>query len=364
MTLPHETSVTIAGRKIGVGSPCFVIAEAGVNHNGDVKLAHRLVEAAHEAGADAVKFQTFSADTLATAAAEKAGYQNAATGAGSQRDMLRTLELHRTDFESLRDHSRDLGLIFLSSAFDETNVDVLHDLGVQAFKIPSGELTNTPLLRHIARKGRPVILSTGMATMDEVGDALTLLEDGGADGIVILHCVSAYPATDSDINLRAMKTLAKTFQRPVGLSDHSVGTAIAIGACALSACMIEKHLTLDRNMLGPDHRASLEPAEFAEMASAIRRVEIALGDGRKEPKEAERETASVARKSLHARTDLPAGAVIVRDNIVIARPQTGLPPFMFDQILGRVLRRAIPAGQPIRMDDIAETAGFVAEMKT
>ena len=351
----------IAGRKVGAGSPCFVIAEAGVNHNGEVKLAHRLVEAAHEAGADAVKFQTFSADMLATSVAEKAGYQRAATGAGSQRDMLRALELRRTDFESLRDHSRDLGMIFLSSAFDENSVDVLHDLGVQAFKIPSGELTNTPLLRHIARKGRPVILSTGMATMDEVREALTLLDDGGADGIVILHCVSAYPAEDSDINLRAMATLAETFQRPVGLSDHSVGTAVAIGASALSACMIEKHLTLDRNMSGPDHKASLEPTEFAEMASAIRRVGVALGDGRKEPKEAERETARVARRSLHARMDLPAGAVIARDNIIVARPETGLPPSMFNQVVGRVLRRAIPAGQPIRMDDIAEMATSSAE---
>jgi N-acetylneuraminate synthase/N,N'-diacetyllegionaminate synthase len=339
-----------------------VIAEAGVNHNGDVTLAHRLVEAAHQAGADAVKFQTFSADMLATASAAKAGYQRAATGAGSQLDMLRSLELRPVDFENLRDHCRDLGLEFLSSAFDDASVDLLHDLRVAAFKVPSGELTNTPLLRHIASKGRPVILSTGMATMDEIRLAIGVLESSGADNIVILHCVSAYPPMDSDINLRAMRTLADAFRRPVGFSDHSLGTAVAIGACALSAHMIEKHLTLDRNLSGPDHRASLNPAEFTEMVSAIRRVEAALGDGCKVPKEAEREIARVVRKSLHARTDLPAGAVIACDSVIITRPETGLPPSMFEHIVGRILRRAVPAGQPICLDDLAET--HAGRMKT
>jgi N-acetylneuraminate synthase/N,N'-diacetyllegionaminate synthase len=345
--------VTIAGRTIKAGEPCFVIAEAGVNHNGDVELAHRLIDAARETGADAVKFQTFSADTLATANAKKALYQEASTGVGSQRDMLRALELRVQDFQELKRHCEQVGLVFLSSPFDESCIDLLDDLDVPAFKIPSGELTNTPFLAHMARKGRPVILSTGMATLDEVAQAVAVLDQKGADGIVLLHCVSAYPADYSDINLRAMATLEKAFQRPVGLSDHSRGIAVSIGAVALSACVIEKHLTLDRTMSGPDHSSSLESAEFGRLVEAIRHVEAALGDGAKQPRAAEHEIALVARKSLHARRDLPAGTILAEDSIVVARPNTGMAPAMLPQIVGRTLRCGVAGGSPIRQEDLA-----------
>jgi N-acetylneuraminate synthase/N,N'-diacetyllegionaminate synthase len=352
MTECKTSSVVIAGRTIGVGAPCFIIAEAGVNHNGHVDLAHKLIDAARDAGADAVKFQTFSADALATASAEKAAYQKTSTGAGSQRDMLRALELRAEDFKALKNHCRQAELLFLSSPFDEVGIDLLDRLDVSAFKIPSGDLTNTPYLKHMARKRRPVILSTGMATIDEVGQAINTLDRDGAKDIVLLHCVSAYPADYSDLNLRAMATLADAFGRPVGLSDHSLGTSVAIAAVALSACVIEKHLTLDRNMPGPDHSASLEPAVFGQMVQAIRQVEAALGDGRKEPCAAERDTARVARKSLHARHDLAAGAILTADSIIIARPETGLPPAMFESVVGRKLRNTVAAGDPIRQDDL------------
>jgi N-acetylneuraminate synthase len=348
----NPVSVTIAGHTIGFGGLCFVIAEAGVNHNGDMALAHGLIDAAAQAGANAVKFQTFSADVLATEFAQKAVYQAVGTGGGSQRDMLRALELRAQDFEALQRHCRQSGLEFLSSPFDEGSTDLLDRMGVPAFKIPSGELINTPYLAHMARKKRPVILSTGMATLDEVSQAIDVLDRNGASDIVLLHCVSAYPADYADINLRAMTTLANTFKRPVGLSDHSLGISVPIGAAALSACMIEKHLTLDRAMSGPDHSASLEPAEFRQMIEAIRHVEAALGDGAKVPRAVEQDTARVARKSLHARHDLAAGAAITEDSVIIARPNTGLPPAMLPQIVGRTLRRRISGGSPIRLEDL------------
>jgi N-acetylneuraminate synthase/N,N'-diacetyllegionaminate synthase len=349
----NPSFATIAGHVVGFGAPCFVIAEAGVNHNGDVSLAHKLIDAAREAGANAVKFQTFSADALATESAQKAAYQTTSTGAGSQRDMLRALQLGAEDFRALQEHCYGSGLVFLSSPFDEGSIDLLDAMGVPAFKVPSGELINTPYLAHMARKKRPVILSTGMATLDEVEQAIDVLDPNGASDIVLLHCVSAYPADYADINLRAMTTLANAFKRPVGLSDHSLGIAVPIGAAALSACMIEKHLTLDRTTVGPDHSASLEPAEFHRMVEAIRQVEAALGDGAKVPRAIEEDTARVARKSLHARRDLAVGAVITEDSVIIARPNTGMPPAMWPQIIGRTLRRKVSGGSPIRPEDLA-----------
>lgn len=347
-----RAAVPIAGRLVGRGNPCFVIAEAGVNHNGSAELAHKLVDAAFRAGADAVKFQTFVADVLAMPSAEKAGYQTEATGAGCQRDMLAELELPFEEFTSLQKHCRDLGLIFLSSPFDAKSLDFLDRIDVAAIKVPSGEVTNVPYLTHVGRKGRPVILSTGMATEAEIAEAVRVIDGAGATQIVVLHCISAYPAPYADINLRAMETLERRFNRPTGLSDHSLGVTIPIAAAALSACMLEKHLTLDRALPGPDHKASLEPAEFGDMVEAIRHVEVALGDGQKVPTALERDTAKVARKSLHARYDLPAGTVLSEDGIIIARPENGLPPAMLDRVIGRELRNAIACGEPIRQDDI------------
>lgn len=340
----------IGSREVGPGRPCFVIAEAGVNHDGSLDRALALVEAAAAAGADAVKFQAFRADRLATAEAPKAGYQLAGTDPDeSQLEMLRRLELPFDAYRTLQAAAESAGIEFLSSMFDEEAADALDALGVAAFKIPSGEVTNLPLLSHVGRLGRPVILSTGMATLDEVAAAVEALGD---DRIVILHCVSAYPAPVGEANLRAMATMAEAFGRPVGFSDHTLGVEATLGAVALGACMIEKHLTLDRAAPGPDHAASLEPNEFASLVRSIRVVESALGDGRKVPTESERETAAVARKSLVAACRIPAGTVVTDEMVALSRPGTGLPPGARELVVGRVAEVDIPEGALLTTEQV------------
>ena len=344
-------AIIIEWRNIGNGSPCFIIAEAGVNHNGDLELARRLVDAAAEAGADAVKFQTFSADRLATAAAPQADYQRRNTGIEeSQRAMLHRLELTAEAHRELMARCRERGILFLSSPFDEDSADFLEELGVPAFKIPSGELTNVPFLAHVARKGRPLIVSTGMATLDEVRPAVETIRQAGSPPLALLHCVSSYPAQPADVNLRAMATLREAFAVPVGFSDHTAGTDIALAAVALGANILEKHLTLDRTLPGPDHLASLEPDEWIAMVAALRRIEAALGDGRKRPAPSEADAARVARKSLVAAGDLPAGCVLRRDHLAVRRPGTGLPPGRLESVLGRRLRQALAAGAVLTED--------------
>ena len=343
--------IAIGGRRVGPDQPCFVIAEAGVNHNGDLELARRLVDAAAEAGADAVKFQTFSADRLATAAAPLADYQRRNTGIeDSQRAMLHRLELTAEAHRELMARCRERGILFLSSPFDEDSADFLEELGVPAFKIPSGELTNVPFLAHVARKGRPLIVSTGMATLDEVRPAVETIRQAGSPPLALLHCVSSYPAQPADVNLRAMATLREAFAAPVGFSDHTAGTDIALAAVALGANILEKHLTLDRTLPGPDHLASLEPDEWIAMVAALRRIEAALGDGRKRPAPSEADAARVARKSLVAAGDLPAGCVLRRDHLAVRRPGTGLPPGRLESVLGRRLRQALAAGAVLTED--------------
>lgn len=343
--------ISIGARRVGPDQPCFLIAEAGVNHNGDLELARRLVDAAAEAGADAVKFQTFSADRLATAAAPQADYQRRNTGIEeSQRAMLHRLELTAEAHRELMARCRERGILFLSSPFDEDSADFLEELGVPAFKIPSGELTNVPFLAHVARKGRPLIVSTGMATLDEVRPAVETIRQAGSPPLALLHCVSSYPAQPADVNLRAMATLREAFAVPVGFSDHTAGTDIALAAVALGANILEKHLTLDRTLPGPDHLASLEPDEWIAMVVALRRIEAALGDGRKRPAPSEADAARVARKSLVAAGDLPAGCVLRRDHLAIRRPGTGLPPGRLESVLGRRLRRALAAGAVLTED--------------
>ncbi|MBF0251654.1 MAG: N-acetylneuraminate synthase, partial [Alphaproteobacteria bacterium] len=327
----------IAGRRIGAGS-CFIIAEAGVNHNGDIGAALSLIDAAKDAGADAVKFQTFDADRLATSDAPKAAYQVANVGGESQRDMLRRLQLSEDDHRVLMAHCERQGILFLSSPFDELAADLLNGLDLAAFKLPSGETTNLPLLAHVGRMGRPVILSSGMATMSEIAVAIETLVGAGTDRIALLHCVSNYPAAYEDMNLRAMETLRAAFHRPVGLSDHTMGIAVPIAAVALGGCVVEKHFTLDRNQPGPDHKASLEPRELADMVREIRNVEAALGDGRKSPRPSEKPIADVARKSLVAAADLAKGVVLSEAHVRTSRPGTGLVPAMLPHVLGRRLR--------------------------
>ena len=327
---------------------CFVIAEAGVNHNGDLDTARRLVDVAAGAGADAVKFQTFNADKLVTPEAEKAEYQKETTGDDeSQHDMLRRLELSEDHHRQLLDYCRSRDIQFMSTPFDEDSADFLEQLGIRPFKIGSGELTNLPFLKHVARKDQPLILSTGMSWLSEVEEAVRAVEETGNQQISFLHCVSEYPAEPSDTNLRAMKTLENAFGYPVGFSDHTLGIEIPIAAVALGATIIEKHFTLDRSMAGPDHRASLEPSELEAMLSGIRNVEKALGDGRKRPTSGETKVASVARKSIVASRDIEKGESLCTENVAIRRPGDGIAPKFLEKITNRQAAVDMSAGQLI-----------------
>ncbi|MDX9979318.1 MAG: N-acetylneuraminate synthase [Lentisphaeria bacterium] len=317
----------------------YIIAEGGVNHNGSPELAAELVRAAAEAGADAIKFQTFRADRIAVATAPKANYQLATTDqAESQQEMLARLELDRAAHQSLMDCCRRHGVAFLSSPFDLESVDLLAALGQTVWKIPSGELTNRPSLERIGALGGTVILSTGMADLGEIEDALAVLAAAGtpAEQTTLLHCSSLYPTPMSEVNLRAMRTLATAFPAcDVGYSDHTLGWEVPVAAVALGAVMIEKHLTLDKNLPGPDHRASLDPPEFARMVQAIRNLEAALGDGIKRPAPAERESRAIARKSLVAARPIRRGEPFTAENLTCKRPGTGISPMRLPEILGR-----------------------------
>ena len=344
-------TIQIGGQKVGEGAPCFIIAEAGVNHNGSLSTALELVDAAAWAGASAIKFQTFKTERLVSRTAPKAAYQQAATGSKeTQFEMLRKLELSEKDHVRLLRHCRKKGLLFLSTPFDEESADFLESLGVPAFKIGSGELTNDLLLEHLARKKRPLILSTGMASLREVDAAVRALRNAGNRELALLHCVSNYPADPAQVNLRAMQTMARRYRAPVGYSDHTRGIEVAIGAAALGACALEKHLTLDRRMPGPDHQASIEPKELAAMVYAVRVVQSALGDGRKRPSASEKNVAEAARKSLVAARDLPRGAVLKRVDLTARRPGLGLPPSAWKQLAGKRCKRAIREGEVFRLN--------------
>lgn len=338
-------SIEISGRKIGPGHPCFIIAEAGVNHNGNLDLALKLVDAAAATGADAVKFQTFRADHLVTKDSPKAEYQIRATGdAGTQYEMLKRLELTEDDHRALIARCKSRGVLFLSTPFDEESCDFLESLELPAFKLPSGDLTNLPFLAHVARKGKPIILSTGMATLQEIDAAVETFAQSGNNRLILLQCVSEYPADPTEANLRVMASMRASFGFPVGFSDHTPGITVSITAAALGACVVEKHFTLNREMPGPDHRASLEPAELAEMVCGIRVAESALGDGEKRPGVGEVATARAARKSLVAACDIPAGTILGPEHIAIKRPGTGISPGMRVRLLGRKMRISVPSG--------------------
>ncbi len=351
MTYDDTVSVSVGPWCLGRGGRCVLIAEAGINHNGDLNLAHRLVETAAACGADAVKFQTFRAEAVLSPVAAKAAYQKATTGEGeSQLDMARRLELPFEAFVQLAEHCRERGIVFLSTPFDDESAGFLDSLGVSAFKVSSGDLTNLPFLRRLAAFGRPLILSTGMATLGEVEQAVAHC---CRDRLVLLHCVSAYPAAPADVNLRAMKTLRRAFGVPVGLSDHTAGIAVPLAAAALGACVVEKHFTLDRTLPGPDHRASLEPGELAALAQGLRDVVAALGDGLKRPVPAEADTATVARRSIVAARDLQVGEILTEEMVAIKRPGSGLPPVLLPHVLGRKLTTAARAGDLITWEMLA-----------
>lgn len=341
----------------------FIIAEAGVNHNGSPQLAAELVKAAAQAGADAVKFQTFKAERIASRHAQKANYQSRLTDPGSQREMLRKLELSETHLAHLSDLCGHIGIEFLSTPFDHESVDVLTGIGVKRLKISSGDLTNAPLLLKAASTGLPVILSTGMARIDEIANALGVLAFGylkkdnpskksfekarlSAEGqtalqdkVVLLHCTTEYPAPLEDVNLRAMETLAVEFGLPVGYSDHTPGTAVPVAAAALGACVIEKHFTISRDLPGPDQRASLEPSELKSMIEAIREVEEALGSPVKAPAPSEKKNMPAARRSLVALRPVRKGELFSRENLGVKRPGTGLSPLEFWDYLGKPAER-------------------------
>jgi N,N'-diacetyllegionaminate synthase len=343
-------TIDIAQSRIGPGQPCFVIAEAGVNHNGQLSLAKRLVDIAVEAGADAVKFQTFQADRLAASSAPKADYQRETTAAGeSQLAMLRQLELSQESFRELRDHCSLRGIIFLSTPFDEQSVDFLNDLGVPAFKVPSGEVTNWPLLERIGTIGKPTILSTGMSNLGEIDEAVRRLRNSGCRRLALLQCVSEYPARVSTVNLRVMATLARCFGVPVGLSDHTLGIEVTLAAVALGARIIEKHFTSDKTLAGPDHSASLEPEELRALVKGIRSVETALGDGIKQPTQQELQNAATVRKSLMAAVELELGSALEPSMVILKRPGTGLSAAALPYILGRRVRRRVEAGTMLEL---------------
>lgn len=366
MTAPRakSTSANPAPIVIGDGNPVFIIAEAGVNHNGSPELAHKLIDVAAQAKADAVKFQTFRSDSLVSPTARKAEYQQQTTGGGTQAEMLRRLELPESVWKELFAHAAEANILFMSTPFDEASADLLVNLGVELLKLGSGDLTNRPLIEHCALTGLPLIMSTGMADRHEVASALAWFRlafqhrhrdvrptrvrfaDGGRVGL--LHCVSSYPAAPRALNLRAIGTMKWLTRVPVGYSDHSTGLIACPLAVAAGACMVEKHFTLDRAMEGPDHRASLEPSELTTLVSDIRAAETMLGHGRKEPDESERDVREVARRSVVALVDIAEGSVIDHDMVGIRRPATGMPPAHLMQVIGARALRPIKAGDPIQ----------------
>lgn len=320
----------------------LIIAEAGVNHNGDIEMAKQLIDVAAKAGADFVKFQSFSADRQVTRNAEKADYQKETTDSSeSQYEMLRRLELSEPTHQELIDYCGSRKINFLSTGFDIESVILLKNIGQQCFKIPSGEITNLPYLRYVGSLGKDVILSTGMSTLGDIEAAIEVLEHSGTlrDLITVLHCTTEYPTPMTEVNLRAMKSIQRAFGVKVGYSDHTQGIEVAIAAVAMGATVIEKHFTLDRNLPGPDHQASLEPAELMAMVAAIRNIEVALGDGLKRPTESELKNKVVARKSLIANKEIKAGEEFTLENVGMKRPGSGISPMKLEEVLGKAAKR-------------------------
>ena len=321
-------------------SKIFIIAEAGVNHNGNIKLAKKLIDAAKNAGTDAVKFQTFKAECLVSNLAQKADYQKQATPTNeTQLEMLKKLELSFDDFKDLKKYCQEMKLLFLSTPFDLESIDFLESLEMPLYKVPSGEITNLPYLMKIASTGKPVIMSTGMSDMEEVGLALEVLLDHGAGTITLLHCNTQYPTPFEDANIKAMVTLKERFGLAIGYSDHTLGIEAPIAAVALGATVIEKHFTLNKNMEGPDHKASLDPRELQAMVTSIRNIEVALGEGIKQPSHSETPNKEVARKSIVAKKNILKGEIFTEENLTVKRPGSGISPMKWFEVLGISAKR-------------------------
>ena len=331
-------------------SKVIIIAEAGVNHNGDFELAKKLIDVAANANADYVKFQTFKADKIVSKLAKKADYQikNINDNDDSQYAMLKKLEMPYEWHYRLLEYANSKSIKFLSTGFDIESIDFLDTLGIEIYKIPSGELTNKPYLQHIAKKKKEIIISTGMATMQEIKDAITVLIEAGADKslISVLHCNTEYPTPMKDVNLKAMNRIADELKVKIGYSDHTLGIEIPIAAVALGAKIIEKHFTTDRTLSGPDHLASLEPKELKQMVASIRNIELAIsGNGIKEPSESEKKNISIVRKSLHFKNNLESGHVLTSSDIIVIRPGTGISPMKIDEFIGKKLSISVTANE-------------------
>lgn len=327
----------------------FIIAEAGVNHNGSLELAKKLVDAAKNSGADCVKFQTFISKNIVSSTAKKAEYQKKRTELEeSQYDMLKKLELSFNDFEALSEYCKVKDIEFMSTAFDFDSINFLSKLELGTWKIPSGEITNLPYLMKIAKLNKPVILSTGMSTMEDIRDAIKVLKENGTTELTVLHCTTEYPTPIKDVNLNAMISIKNEFNVNVGYSDHTNGIEVPIAAVALGAKIIEKHFTLDKTMEGPDHQASLEPDELKKMVKSIRNIELALGNGIKQPAESEIKNMAIARKSIIAGTNIKYGEIFSEENLAIKRPGNGISPMKWFDIIGK------PASRDYKEDELIE----------
>ncbi len=334
-------NIKIGDKLLGQGKPCFIIAEAGVNHNGSFKIAKKLVDAAKDSGADAVKFQTFRTEELVTKDAKQAKYQKNNARAGSQFEMLKKLELSENEFREIAKHCKKRKIIFLSTPFDFASARFLNSLGIPAFKIGSGELTNIAFLKYIAGFKKPVVLSTGMSTLEEVDEAVKSIYSTGNRKLILLHCTSNYPAEFRNVNLKTMITLSRRFKVLTGYSDHTKGIEVALASAALGAVILEKHFTLSKGMKGPDHKASLNPAELKKMIEGIKGVELFLGNGIKKPVAAEIAISKVIRKSVVALTDIEKGTKLKKGMLGIKRPGTGIEPKYFDRLTGKVTLKFI-----------------------
>jgi len=346
-------SVTIAGRKIGPGEPAYLVAEAGVNHNGDLDTAERMIEAAKHAGADAVKFQSFQAAEMCDMElTETKDVEGVTGGTKSSFEMYESLELSPGAHERIFAKAREVGITLFTSVFDLGMVERLAELGTPAFKISSGDVTHLPLIRRAAATGRPIIISTGLSTEAEVGETVACCRDAGNDELILLQCTSTYPPADDEVNLNVMARLRETFDVPVGFSDHTLGIEVPIAAVAMGACMIEKHFTLDNTMPGPDQKLSLDPDGFARLVAAVRRIERARGSAEKTPTAGEQASLLDSRRSLYAARDIAAGEAIAEDMIRILKPAKGIEPKSLDAVIGRTAKRDIKRMEPIRWSDL------------
>jgi N,N'-diacetyllegionaminate synthase len=358
----RESEMFIGEKAVGCGSGIFIVAEIGINHNGSFSQAEKLIDAAVEAGADAVKFQSFRVDKLLIASRDR--YAQQAEGAESAYQMLRRCELSWEDQAKLKKHADARGIIFISTPFDEESADFLDSIGAPAFKIASGDITHAPLLRHVASKGKPVLLSTGMSFLSEVADAISLLRSSGASDILLMHCVSAYPAAPNTMNLRSIQTMQSYFDLPVGLSDHSEGITIPLVSAALGASLIEKHFTLDKNSPGPDHKLSMDPIELKMLVKRLKDVDESLGDGRKRPSDSEEQGRLLGRRSIVAAVDIRAHETIASWMLACKRPGSGLDPRHREKVIGMSACHNIGKDTILQWDDMSSSCSVNSDEYT